>query len=139
MKKFVIRQESELDNVSKALLKDLKKKAVVAFYGELGAGKTSLIKSICRQMGSDDIVTSPSFSLINEYIDRNHHTIYHFDFYRIESIEEIYDFGYEEYFYSGDYCFIEWPERIESLLPTDHTLYVWLNCYSDGSREVYWK
>ena len=119
MKKFVIRQEEELQNVAKALLKELKNHHVIAFYGELGAGKTTLIKVLCKHLGSEDIITSPSFSLINEYMGSQGQTIYHFDFYRIEKIEEIFDFGYEEYFFSGHYCFIEWPEKIESLLPPD--------------------
>ena len=138
MKKFVIRQEEELQNVAKALLKELKNHHVIAFYGELGAGKTTLIKVLCKHLGSEDIITSPSFSLINEYMGSQGQTICHVDFYRIEKIEEIFDFGYEEYFFSGHYCFIEWPERIESLLPPD-TLYLHIDLKKDGAREIYWE
>jgi tRNA threonylcarbamoyladenosine biosynthesis protein TsaE len=90
---------------------------VFALYGKMGAGKTTFIQAICRYLGSDDNVTSPTFALINEYNTKDLSSIFHFDFYRIEDIEEAFDLGYEDYIYSGDYCFIEWPEMIESLLP----------------------
>ncbi len=93
----------------------------VAFYGEMGAGKTTLIKEICKLLGVCDITSSPSFSLINEYLSKEDKSIFHFDFYRINDIEEAYDIGYEDYFYSNSLCFIEWPEKIESLLPENHT------------------
>jgi len=84
----------------------------------MGAGKTTFIKALCEEMHVLDYVTSPTFALINEYKTKNDSTIFHFDFYRIKNISEVYDFGYEDYFYSGDYCFIEWPELIETLLPS---------------------
>ncbi|MCF8294994.1 MAG: tRNA (adenosine(37)-N6)-threonylcarbamoyltransferase complex ATPase subunit type 1 TsaE [Bacteroidales bacterium] len=90
---------------------------VWAFYGAMGAGKTTLIKTICKKLGSQDVVTSPTFSLINEYSDAQGNSMYHFDFYRIEKKEEVLDFGYEEYIFSGAICFIEWPELVEDLLP----------------------
>jgi len=88
-----------------------------AFYGSMGVGKTTLIKAICQQFEVKEEVTSPTFAIVNEYTNNNNKTIYHFDFYRINKIEEVYDFGYEEYFYSSKLCLIEWPEFIEELLP----------------------
>lgn len=108
---------SQLDAAADWIIKSCKGYSVWAFYGGMGAGKTTLIKAICRRLGSTDTVTSPTFSLINEYTDPTGNSMYHFDFYRIEKKEEILDFGYEEYIYSGELCFIEWPELVEELLP----------------------
>ena len=91
---------------------------VFAFYGKMGAGKTTFVKAICEELGVDDVITSPTFAIVNEY-DAMGQPIYHFDFYRIKKLEEVYDMGYEDYFYSGALCFIEWPELIEDLLPED--------------------
>lgn len=99
-----------------ALLNDNKKKVVV-FYGEMGAGKTTLIKQLCKQMGVVDNIQSPTFSIVNQYVTLDFLTIYHFDFYRITNEEEALDIGIEEYFYSNEFCFIEWPEKIPHLLP----------------------
>ena len=117
-------QTFELNNISeikKAAVEILKlcrnNNRILAFYGDLGAGKTTIIKKICELLNAQEPASSPTFSLINEYSIKNNGKIYHFDFYRINDIEEIYDFGYEEYFFSNNYCFIEWPEKIESLLP----------------------
>lgn len=96
-------------------------KRVFAFYGEMGAGKTTFIKAICQELGVKDVINSPTFAIVNEYLADKEQQIFHFDFYRIENIEEAYDFGYEDYFYSGAYCFIEWPEKIEGLLPQNCT------------------
>lgn len=93
---------------------------VFAFYGKMGAGKTTFIKAICEELGVEDAITSPTFSIVNEYrSDVSGELIYHFDFYRIKKLEEVYDMGFEDYFYSGALCFIEWPELIEELLPSD--------------------
>ena len=92
---------------------------IFIFEGEMGAGKTTLIKVLARVMGVQEVVTSPTFSIVNEY-DANGEPLYHFDFYRIKNIQEAYDIGYEEYFYSGNRCFIEWPEKIETLIPEHH-------------------
>ena len=94
-------------------------RTVVAFRGEMGAGKTTLIREIVAQLGSEDTVTSPTFAIVNQYEGRGGRRICHFDFYRINDVREAYDFGYEEYFYSGDLCLVEWPEKIEPLLPDE--------------------
>jgi len=108
---------SALGESAKLLLNTFPEDRVFAFYGSMGAGKTTFIKALCNELGSADYVTSPTFALINEYSTANGSVIYHFDFYRIKRIEEAFDLGYEDYIYSGNYCFIEWPEMIESLLP----------------------
>ena len=108
---------------------------VFAFYGKMGAGKTTFIQSICNSLGSDDNVTSPTFALINEYNTADLSSIFHFDFYRIENMEEAYDLGYEDYFYSSSYCFIEWPEMIEPLLP-ENIVKVKIEVLEDESRVI---
>jgi len=113
---------------------------VFAFYGSMGAGKTTFVKAICEELGVDDVITSPTFAIINEYaLDSDLlpdiSSVYHFDFYRIKKLEEVYDMGYEDYFYSGALCFIEWPELIEELLPED-AVKVSIKENPDGSRTV---
>ncbi len=114
---------------------------VFAFYGSMGAGKTTFIKAICEQLGVEDVITSPTFAIVNEYTLNTQHStlntqqIFHFDFYRIKRLEEVYDMGYEDYFYSGSLCFIEWPELIEELLPDD-AVRVTITEQPDGSRTV---
>jgi len=93
----------------------------IAFYGEMGAGKTTIIKALCEQLGVMDKISSPSFSLVNEYVTSKGDKVFHFDFYRLNKTSEAFDLGYEEYFYSGALCLIEWPEKIEQLLPIPHT------------------
>lgn len=110
---------SDLDFVAQQFIKKIGNRKVFAFYGEMGAGKTTFIKAICKAMGVTENITSPTFSLVNEYKDSDDNSIYHFDFYRIKNIDEAFDFGYEDYFYSGNICFIEWPELVETLLPTN--------------------
>ncbi|WP_372650460.1 tRNA (adenosine(37)-N6)-threonylcarbamoyltransferase complex ATPase subunit type 1 TsaE, partial [Draconibacterium sp.] len=112
-----INSPDDLDIAAKELITAFSDDRVFAFYGKMGAGKTTFIQSVCRALGSDDNVTSPTFALINEYNTADFDSIFHFDFYRIKDIEEAYDLGYEDYIYSGNYCLIEWPEMIESLLP----------------------
>ena len=113
---FIVKNESELDGVSKKIFETFKSK-VFLFYGEMGVGKTAFVKSLCRQLDVVDIVSSPTFSIVNQYLNKSDESIYHFDFYRTNNKEEIFDIGYEEYIYSSSYCFIEWPERVEGLLP----------------------
>jgi tRNA threonylcarbamoyladenosine biosynthesis protein TsaE len=114
-----VKHLTELNKAASLLIDHFGNKRVFAFYGVMGAGKTTLIKAICKLLGTSDEVNSPTFSLINEYETNRHGPLYHFDFYRINKIEEAYDIGYENYFYSGNYCFVEWPEKIGQLLPTD--------------------
>ena len=104
---------------------------VFAFYGKMGAGKTTFIKAICEELGVEDVITSPTFAIVNEYSNN----IFHFDFYRIKKLEEVYDMGFEEYFYSGALCFIEWPELIEEVLPED-VVKVIIEENADGTRSV---
>lgn len=108
---------SALPETARLLLNNFQNDRIFAFYGAMGAGKTTFIKAICHELGSNDYVTSPTFALINEYSTTEGSVIYHFDFYRIKKLEEAFDLGYEDYIYSGNYCFIEWPEMIEQLLP----------------------
>lgn len=109
---------------------------VFALYGKMGAGKTTFIKALCQELGVEDVVTSPTFAVINEYrSDIAGELIYHFDFYRIKKLEEVYDMGYEDYFYSGALYFIEWPELVEELLP-GNTIKVTIEELEDGSRKL---
>ncbi len=112
-----VKSVEELPGVAEELIRTFREQRIFAFSGELGAGKTTFIKALCKVIGSQDYVTSPSFALVNEYSSRNRSPVFHFDFYRIKKIEEVFDIGFEEYIYSGHYCFIEWPEIVESLLP----------------------
>ena len=118
MKNITIDSLSQLDEVAQLIIDELQGRSVVLFRGGMGAGKTTLISRIVALLGADDTVTSPTFALVNQY-EGLKHRIYHFDFYRINRIEEVFDFGYEEYFYSGDLCLVEWPEMIEALIPDD--------------------
>jgi len=109
----------DLHDISGEILSLFPQARIYALHGEMGVGKTTLVKYFCRQLGVADLVNSPTFSIVNEYAGRHGIRIFHFDFYRINKLEEIYDMGYEEYFFSGDYCFIEWPEKLQFLLPVD--------------------
>lgn len=130
---------SSIDNINAAAQKfvdDMGDGKVFAFYGKMGAGKTTFIKAICECLGVEDTVTSPTFAIVNEYqSDKVNYPIYHFDFYRIKKLEEVYDMGYEDYFYGGGISFIEWPELIEELLPED-TVKVEITENEDGTRTV---
>jgi tRNA threonylcarbamoyladenosine biosynthesis protein TsaE len=125
----------QLDEVAEKLINFAKEKRIWLFEGDLGAGKTTLIKAICRKLEVEDIVNSPSFSLVNEYKSKNGATIYHLDFYRIKDEEEAMDIGAEEYIFSGNYCFIEWPSKIASLLPHQY-LSVSIQVEVDGIRSI---
>ncbi len=128
---------NSLDSIyegAREFVKSMGNNTVFAFYGKMGAGKTTFIKAICKTLGvTEDIITSPTFAIVNEYRTDSCELIYHFDFYRIKKLEEVYDMGYEDYFYSGAVCFIEWPELIEELLPSD-TIKVTITEQIDGSR-----
>ena len=120
---------------AREFIKYMQQERIFAFYGKMGTGKTTFIKSICEAMGVEDIINSPTFAIVNEYEDAEQNTIFHFDFYRIKNIAEVYNMGYEEYLYSDAYCFIEWPELIEELLPEESTK-VFMEENEDGSRRV---
>ena len=119
---------------AREFISQLGDRKVFAFYGKMGAGKTTFVKAICEELGVQDVITSPTFAIVNEY-QAGEMPIYHFDFYRIKKLEEVYDMGYEEYFYSGALCFIEWPELIEELLPED-AVRVTISENADGTRTV---
>lgn len=128
-----------LDHIHEAaqqFIDNMGKGNVFAFYGKMGAGKTTFIKAICECLQVDDVITSPTFSIVNEYYSNKlDDSIYHFDFYRIKKVEEVFDMGYEDYFYSGRLCFLEWPEQIEGLLPKD-AVKVHIMEQEDGSRFI---
>jgi tRNA threonylcarbamoyladenosine biosynthesis protein TsaE len=126
-----------LENIreaAKSFVNGIGDSKVFAFYGKMGAGKTTFIKAVCEELGVEDVITSPTFAIINEYT-ANDEVVYHFDFYRIKKLEEVYDMGYEDYFYSGALCFIEWPELIEEVLPED-AVKVTITEQADGSRTI---
>ena len=129
----------KLDNIreaAKQFIANIGDSTVFAFYGNMGAGKTTFVKAVCEELGVDDVITSPTFSIVNEYrSEQTGELIYHFDFYRVKKIEEVYDMGFEDYFYSGALCFIEWPELCEEVLP-DNTVKVSINEEPDGSRTI---
>lgn len=125
----------KIDAAAMEFIKAMGDNTVFAFHGEMGAGKTTFIKAICENLGVSDVINSPTFAIINEYRSDSGELIYHFDFYRINKVEEAFDFGYEDYFYSGSLCFIEWPEKVEDLLPHD-TVNVSIKVLEDGSRDV---
>ena len=113
----VIDNLEQLPRLASDLLEEFREERFFAFFGKMGVGRTTLIKALCDQLGVKEVVCSPTFAIINEYTSGEGEPVYHFDFYRLKSAEEAYDIGYEEYFYSGMYCFTEWTEMIEQLLP----------------------
>ena len=117
--KIIVNCISELKSVALQLIQYKKNKNIICFYGEMGVGKTTFIKEICKNLLVDDNVSSPTFSIVNQYKTKQNKIVYHFDFYRLETEEEAYDMGYEEYFFQNDLCLIEWPEKIEGLIPED--------------------
>lgn len=116
---ITINNASELPTVAKELLTYAEGQKFFIFEGDMAAGKTTFIKSFCEAIGVEDVVSSPTFSIVNEY-ESNDGPVYHFDFYRLKNLQEAYDIGYEEYFYSGNYCLIEWPSKVEELLPEEY-------------------
>lgn len=124
----------EISNIAKQIIENCNSK-IVLFYAEMGMGKTTLIKELVKQLGVHDMTSSPTFSLVNEYLSENNETVFHFDFYRINNEEEAYDIGIEDYFYSDAWCFIEWPSTIENLLPLESVkLYITRN--DDNTRNI---
>jgi tRNA threonylcarbamoyladenosine biosynthesis protein TsaE len=129
--------EKDLPTIAIQLLENISSK-IWLFYGDMGSGKTTLIKQIIKQLGVDDVVSSPTFSLVNEYSSRKGETLYHFDFYRIKNEIEALDIGIDDYFYADNYCFIEWPEKIENLLPLN-AVAIYITVNADGSRNLTFK
>ena len=136
--KITINDLNEIHEAARQFINEaLAEHNVIAFYGKMGAGKTTFIKALCEELGVEDVITSPTFAIVNEY-EAPERIIYHFDFYRIKRLEEVYDMGYEDYFYAPDaLCFIEWPELIEELLP-DTALRVSISEEPDGRRIISW-
>lgn len=136
---YTLQTMDDLRPAARRFVEDvLERTSVVAFYGKMGAGKTTFIKAVCEELGVTDVVNSPTFSIVNEYrADESGELVYHFDFYRINRIEEAYDLGYEDYFYSGAICLIEWPELVEELLPAD-AVRVDVEEQPDGRRTLRW-
>ena len=129
---------NSLDEIGKAareFVTAMGDRTVFAFYGKMGAGKTTFIKAVCEELGVEDVINSPTFAIVNEYVDGKGEPIYHFDFYRIKNLQEVMDIGYEDYVYSGNVCFMEWPELIENLLPDD-AVKVTIEEEVDGRRKV---
>ncbi len=136
MKSLKITSLDSIEEVAKEFINLMGDDTIFAFYGKMGAGKTTFIKALCKALGVEDEVNSPTFAIVNEYrSETTAELIYHFDFYRIKKVEEVYDLGYEDYFYSGALCFIEWPELIEELLPED-TKKISIEENNDGERII---
>jgi len=133
--KIIIRNLKDIDRAAREFLSLKQERQVIALYGAMGAGKTTFIKAICSALGVPDSVNSPTFTIINEYRSGEGKPIYHFDFYRINKLEEAFDIGFEEFIYSGELCLIEWPEKIEQILP-DNCLKVHISVLDDESREI---
>lgn len=134
--KISINSLADITAAAKQFIADMGESTVFAFYGKMGAGKTTFIKAVCECLGVDDVITSPTFAIVNEYQSSvTGGNIYHFDFYRIKKLDEVYDMGYEDYFDSGSPCFLEWPELIEDLLPEDARR-VTITANEDGSRTL---
>ena len=145
-----IQELGKIREAARQFVSQIGQHTVFAFYGKMGAGKTTFIKAICEELGVEDVITSPTFAIVNEYeVDSSSITrhpspityppasIFHFDFYRIKRLEEVYDMGYEDYFYGSSLCLIEWPELIEELLPDD-SLRVTIRVNEDNTRSVEW-
>lgn len=135
MESVKIEKIKDLGKAAKELIDNFPEQRIFAFYGKMGAGKTTYIQAVCRYLGSTDNIISPTFALVNEYRSANSGSVYHMDFYRIKNLEEVFDIGYEDYIYSGNYCLIEWPEKIETLLP-DHYVKVKIEVGQKGERYI---
>ena len=131
---ITIKSIETINEAARQFIAAIGERKVFAFYGSMGAGKTTIIKAICEELGVSDVITSPTFAIVNEYTSSDG-PIYHFDFYRIKKLEEVYDMGFEDYFYSGALCFIEWPELIEEVLPED-AVKVSIKEKEDGTRAI---
>jgi tRNA threonylcarbamoyladenosine biosynthesis protein TsaE len=133
--KIIIRDKKHLADAAEKFLRHFRENRIFAFYGSMGAGKTTIIKAICKALGAIDIVSSPTFTLVNEYRTSGGDTLYHIDFYRIKKQEEVFDFGIEEYLDGKSYCFMEWPELIEEILP-EETIKVRISVENNEQRTL---
>ncbi|MCK9624950.1 MAG: tRNA (adenosine(37)-N6)-threonylcarbamoyltransferase complex ATPase subunit type 1 TsaE [Bacteroidales bacterium] len=133
MAEIEIREINDLERSALEFLEHIGDASVIAFYGAMGAGKTTFITALCKVLGVKDVVNSPTFTIVNEYLSGTGRAIYHFDFYRINKLSEVMDIGFDEYIYSDGLCLIEWPEKIEELLPED-TLRVYMTVEGDDLR-----
>ena len=132
---IVVKSIDSISSSAQEFLQLVSEKRVFAFHGKMGAGKTTFIKAVCQALGVNDIINSPTFSIVNEYLCSNGEVVYHFDCYRIDDLRDAVDMGAEEYLYSGDYCFVEWPDNIAPLLPGD-TVHVEIREIENGEREI---
>ncbi len=132
---ILIKDIENIKDAAAQFVKAMGDNTIFAFYGKMGAGKTTFIKSVCEELGVKDVINSPTFAIVNEYMDGRGNPIFHFDFYRIKKEQEVLDMGYEDYVYSGNVCFMEWPELIDDLLPDD-TVRVTIVEEEDGSRRI---
>lgn len=130
-----IQSTETIHEAARTFIEHMGDNTVFALYGSMGAGKTTFTKAVCECLGVEDVINSPTFAIVNEYRTSSGELVYHFDFYRIKKLEEVYDMGYEDYFYSGALCFIEWPELIEDLLPSD-AVKVTVRENEDGTRSI---
>ncbi|MFI5219442.1 MAG: tRNA (adenosine(37)-N6)-threonylcarbamoyltransferase complex ATPase subunit type 1 TsaE [Bacteroidia bacterium] len=133
-KDFLCKSVDELERVAEEIVSSIQNKKLIALYGEMGAGKTTLIQALCKKLNVTDAVTSPTFAIMNEYATADGEPVYHFDFYRINSVSEAFDLGYEQFFFNNNFCFIEWAEKISNLLPENRAeIHITVN---DGIREI---
>lgn len=136
MQQHLVYGLNQLGLAADFVIKKAKNNTIWCFYGQMGAGKTTLIKAICKALQVTDEVSSPTFSLVNAYQTTAAKTVYHFDFYRINSIEEVYDIGYEDYFYSNSICLIEWPELVKEIIPLTNVMHIFIEPTTDLARKL---
>jgi tRNA threonylcarbamoyladenosine biosynthesis protein TsaE len=133
--KIIVEDITRLNSAAKELIALCSDKRLFAFYGGMGSGKTTIIKAICEYLGALDLVSSPTFTLVNEYLTKEGNALYHIDFYRIKKQEEVFDFGIEEYLTGESYCFMEWPELVEEILP-ENTVRIRIEVDKDEQRTL---
>ena len=135
MKEIILNSLDDIKEVARTFLAEIGDNKLIAFYGHMGAGKTTFVKALCEELGVEDVVNSPTFAIVNEYTDREGESVFHFDFYRIKSLEEAFGIGFDNYMGSGCFCFMEWPEKVEEILP-EETLRVEISEVEDGTRLI---